>query len=202
MPSVRRALLADSRALARVHREVISWGLLTHLGEDAVSAFYRGVTSSTVAFCFVAEEDGRLIGFAAGVCDWSRLRRQLVRGMWWPLLRAIPSLLRSGKWRRLFETGGYVQSRHEGVDAEFLSLGVHPECEGRLWTGVALARAVVEEFRRRGVRRIRGVVWERNERALKFFEAVGFRFVSDVEIHPGERSRTFVHDVLPGGRGG
>jgi ribosomal protein S18 acetylase RimI-like enzyme len=201
MPSVRRALSADSRAIARVHREVISWGLLAHLGEGAVTAFYRGITQSTVAFCFVAEEQGQLIGFAAGVCDWSRLRRQLTRAMWWSLLCAIPSLLRSGKWRRLFETGGYTQSRHEGVNAEFLSLGVHPCAQGRLWTGAALARAVLDEFRRRGVQRIRGVVWERNERALKFFEAMGFRFVSDVEIHPGETSRTFVRDLLPGGNG-
>ena len=162
-----------------------------------MTGFYQAVTRSPVAFCFVAEDQGRLQGFAAGVCDWPRLFRQVARHTWWPLLKTLPALLWSGRWRRLLETGRYTQSGHEGVKAEFLSFGVREDAPGRLWAGTALAHAVVSEFRRRGIPKIRGVVWERNERALRFFEAVGFKFVSDVEIHPGERSRTFVVDLVP-----
>ncbi|HEV8339855.1 MAG TPA: GNAT family N-acetyltransferase [bacterium] len=201
MASVRRAQPDDSARIARLHREIISWGLLTKLGDPVVTGFYRAVTSSPVAFCFVGEEAGRLDGFAAGVTDWPRFLRDVARSVWWPLLRGLSGLLIRGRWRRLLETERYTQSGHEGVRAEFLSLGVRKEATARLWVGTALVRAVVNEFRRRGVSRIRGVVWAENERALRFFEAVGFRFVSQVEIHPGEVSRTFVVDLVPGTEG-
>lgn len=202
MASVRRAQPNDSRTIARLHREVISWALLTQLGEEVVAAFYRVVIASPVSFCFVAEEDGRLVGFAAGVTDWPGLFRQMAWKTWWPLLRSLPRLLRSARWRRVVETGRYTQSRHEGVNAEFLSFGVREEAHARLWAGAALAYAIISEFRRRGVPRIRGVVWDQNERAIKFFKAVGFQFVSQVEIHPGEVSRTFIMDLIPGSEGG
>lgn len=196
-PTIRRAHPEDARAVARLHREIISWGLLPSLGEGVVTGFYRAVSASPAAFCFVADDGERLWGFAAGTTDWPRLRRGVMRATWRPLLRAVPLLLLRGRWRRLRETERYTQSAHLAVSAEFLSFGVLPETPGRIWTGAALAYAVVNEFRRRGVRRIRGVVWEQNERALRFFEAVGFRFVSAVEIHPGERSRTFIADLTP-----
>jgi ribosomal protein S18 acetylase RimI-like enzyme len=198
---VRRALPADSRAVARLHREVISWALLSRLGEDVTTAFYHAVSRSDVAFCFVVEQEGQIAGFAAGVADWRRLYRQMIQYMWWPLIKSAPRMLAAARWRRLLETGRYAQSGHEGVAAEFLSFGVREDARGRLWVGSALARAIVGEFRRRGIPRIRGVVWERNERAVKFFEAMGFRFVSDVDIHPGERSRTFVVDISPDAAG-
>lgn len=197
MASVRRAQPNDSRAVARLHREIISWALLTKLGEDVVTAFYRVVIASPVSFCFVAEEDGNLVGFAAGVTEWPRLFRQMIRKTWWPLLRSLPRLLRSARWRRVFETGRYTQSRHEGVNAEFLSFGVREDAHARLWAGAALAYAIINEFRRRGVPRFRGVVWDQNDRATQFFKAVGFQFVSEVEIHPGEVSRTFIMDLRP-----
>jgi ribosomal protein S18 acetylase RimI-like enzyme len=197
MATVRKAQPSDSRAIARLHREIISWALLTQLGEDVVTAFYRAVTQSSVAFCFVAEDQGTLAGFAAGVCDWPRLRREVMAQAWRPLLMVLPSLLWSGRWRKIWETGRYTQSGHEGVNAEFLSFGVRESVQGRVWAGAALAYAVMEEFRRRGVARIRGVVWDQNERAIRFFQGVGFRFVSEFEIHPGERSRTFVMDLAP-----
>jgi len=192
---VRKARPADSGAVARLHRDIISWGLLSQFGEEVVAAFYGALSSSPAGFCFVAEEGARIVGFAAGVADWPRLRRAVIRRAWWPLLKSLPSVLGRWRWRRLLETNRYTGSGVEGVQAEFVSFGVREDVPGRLWTGAALARAVVAEFRRRGVPRVRGVVWERNERAIRFFEAMGFRFVSDVEIHPGERSRTFVIDL-------
>lgn len=161
-----------------------------------VTGFYRAVVECPASFCFVAEQGGTLEGFAAGVSHWPTLYRRVVRLTWRLLLAALPALLLSGRWRKLWETGRYTRSRQEGVQAEFLSFGVRPEARGRVWAGAALAYAVIGEFRRRGVPKIRGVVWDQNERALRFFEAVGFRFVSDVEIHPGARSRTFVMDIL------
>jgi ribosomal protein S18 acetylase RimI-like enzyme len=168
------------------------------LGEDAVVAFYQAITRSPKAFCFVAEEQGALQGFTAGVEDWPRFSRDALRQMWWPLLKGLPRLASSGRFRRLLETRRYTQREDlEGVNsvkAEFLTFGTRDDAP-RLWVGVALIRAGANEFKRRGVRRVRGVVWDRNERAAQFFEAVGFRVVSTVEIHPGEVSRLLVLDL-------
>lgn len=195
VPSVRRAQPDDSAVIARLHREIISWGLLSQLGQRVVAAFYRAVTECPASFCFVAEQDGVLQGFAAGVTEWRRLLPRVVRRTAWPLVRILPMLLVSGRWRKLWETTRYTQSHLEGVDAEFLSFGVREDVEHRVWAGAALVQAVIGEFRERGVLRFRGVVWSQNERAQQFFEAVGFRFVSEVEIHPGEVSRAHVVDL-------
>jgi len=197
VPSVRRARLDDSAAIARLHRETISWGLLSQLGERVVTAFYRAVIECPASFCFVADQGGVLQGFAAGVTAWPRLLRYVVARTALPLLGTVPALLASGRWRRLWETTRYTQSGLGGVDAEFLSFGVREQARDRVWAGTALVRAVVQEFRQRGVLRFRGVVWSRNEQAQKFFETVGFRFVSEVEIHPGEVSRAHIVDIGP-----
>lgn len=197
--SIRKAQPADSGAIARLHRETIAWGLLSQLGQDVVAAFYSAVTESPVSFCFIAEQQGVLQGFAAGVTDWRRLLPQVVRRTVIPLVGNLPMLLASGRWRKLWETTRYTQSGIEGVDAEFLSFGVRESAPDRVWAGAALVRAVVEEFQRRGTRRFRGVVWSENERAQQFFQTVGFRFVSEVEIHPGEVSRAHVVDLATAG---
>lgn len=192
---VRKARPSDSHALGRLHRATISWGLLSQLGDEVVAGFYRAIIESPAAFCFVAGTDQRLEGFAAGICDWGRVFWRVVWRTWWPLMRVFPVVLRLRLWRRLLETGRYTQSGAEGVRAEYVAFGVREDAPGRLWTGMALIRAGVEEFRRRGVPKVRGVVWTENERAVKFFEAAGFKFVSQVEIHPGEISRVFVIDL-------
>lgn len=196
--SVRRAHPADSAAIARLHRETISWGLLSQLGEAVVKAFYCAVTECPASFCFVAEQDSVPVGFAAGVEHWPTLLRHAVRRMGWPLLRSAPHVLAGRRWRKLWETGRYTQSGLEGVNAEFVSFGVREDAPARVLTGAALVRTVTEEFRRRGIRRFRGVVGDHNARAKQFFEAVGFRFLSQIEIHPGEASRTHVVDISPG----
>lgn len=200
--SIRKAQPADSAAIARLHRETIAWGLLSQLGQDVVAAFYRAVTESPVAFCYVADQDGTLQGFAAGVTAWRRLLPHVVRRTALQLVRTLPALAASGRWRKLWETTRYTQSGLEGVHAEFLSFGVRETAQDRVWTGASLVRAVVDEFRARGTRRFRGVVWSENERAQQFFQTVGFRFVSEVEIHPGEVSRAHIVDLAPAGEQG
>jgi ribosomal protein S18 acetylase RimI-like enzyme len=195
---VRRALPSESRAIARLHRETISWGLLSQLGEDVVTAFYQALTESPRAFCFVAEEDGALQGFVAGVEDWPEFSRAAIRRIWWPLLKGLPRVLTASRFRRLLETRRYTRRDDlEGVKsikAEFLTFGTREDA-ARLWVGVALIRAGANEFRRRGVPRVRGVVWERNVRAAEFFRTVGFKVVSTIEIHPGEVSRLMVLEL-------
>jgi len=194
---VRKAQPDDSPAIARLHRETIAWGLLSQLGDGFVTAFYRVVAESPASFCFVAEQDGQIQGFAAAVTHWPTLHRHVRRRTWWPLMAAAPALVVSGRWRKLLETSRYSQSRLQGVDAEFMAFGVREGAPGRVWAGAALVNAVITEFRRQGVTRFRGVVGGQNERALKFFQSVGFHFASEVEIHPGEISRTHVEELNP-----
>lgn len=194
---VRKAQPDDSPTIARLHRETISWGLLSQLGDRVVTAFYRVMTESPASFCFVAEQGGQIQGFAAAVTHWPTLHQHVRRRTWWPLMQAAPALMISGRWRKLLETSRYSQSRLEGVDAEFMAFGVREGAPGRVWAGAALVNAVITEFRRQGVTRFRGVVGGQNERALKFFQSVGFHFAAEVEIHPGEVSRTHVEELNP-----
>src|SRR3990170_1715517 len=64
---IRRAEPADSLAIAGLHGREIPWGLLSQLGVAFVATFYQALLASPQGFAFVAERDGRIVGFASGV---------------------------------------------------------------------------------------------------------------------------------------
>ncbi len=194
--SVRKASPADSAAIAAVHLAEIPWGLLSGMGPPFVGAFYRTLLHSPWGFAFLAERDGRPVGFATGVVHWRRFYQAFVLRNAWLAMRAVCRTILGGGLRRLFETSRYAAASSL-PEAELLSIAVRPEARG---TGVAdaLVHAVLNEFSHRGVGRVRVTTAGDNRAAVRVYERSGFTLLHRAEIHPGEHAAVYV--IALGGR--
>jgi len=187
---IRKAQPSDSESIAAVHRRQIPMGLLSTLGDEFVSTFYRALIDSRVGFAFLAERDGRTIGFACGVTHWRRFYLEFLRRHTRLAVRALVSGIRRAQWRRLLETTRYASS-DALPSAELVAIALEPEARG---TEIAsgLARRVLDEFSERRVRAVRVTAGGGNVPANRLYEKVGFRLHSRTEIHPGETAAVYV----------
>lgn len=193
---IRRAGPSDAPVIAALHREQIPWGLLSRLGDEFVAAFYAALVRSPLGFAFVAERDGRVVGFASGVVHWRRFYREFLRAHLGLAVRAVAAGLRAARWRRLLETTRYAASAAL-PPAELVSIAVSPEARGG---GVAsgLVAAVLEEFAARAVAAVRVTAGSENLAARRLYERAGFALRAEAEIHPGEVAAIYV--MTPGPR--
>ncbi len=188
--TIRRAAPADAAAVATLHCRCIPWGLLTQMGQTFVGAFYAALIDSPSGFAFVAERNGRVVGFASGVVHWRRFYRQFLRRH--PRLAAMAAVrsLRAGRWRRLLETSRYAVAA--GLpQAEVVSVALEPESRGAGVAG-ALVRGVLDEFAARGVSTVRVTAGAANAPAVRLYERAGFRLHGQLEIHPGVHAAVYV----------
>jgi len=150
---IRRAEPADSLAIAGLHLRQIPWGLLAQLGVAFVATFYQALLASPQGFAFVAERDGRIVGFASGVLDWRGFYREFLRRHLTLAVRGFLAGFRRGRWRRLLETSRYAAS---GTlpPAELISIALEPEARGSGISG-ELVRHVLTEFAARHVLAVR-----------------------------------------------
>jgi len=73
-PGIRRAIAGDAAAIARVHvdtwrttyRDIVSEEYLAKLSYEERESLWRRVVTDPKQFTFVAEEAGRIVGFANG----------------------------------------------------------------------------------------------------------------------------------------
>jgi len=169
----------------------IQWGQLSSFGPAVVTAFYRTLLDSPWGFAFLAERDGRPVGFVSGMVHWRRFYRAFAQQNW--LLAAkvlLREIFRIRRWKRLLETSRYAATRAL-PDAEFLSMVVYPEARGG---GVAhaMTRELLAEFKRRGVREVRAMTTPDNVATSRVLERAGFRFLGEAEIHPDEKILRYV----------
>ncbi len=190
MVGTRRAESEDSPAIAALHRQHISWGLLSRLGEGVVTAFYAALIRSPVGFVFVAEQNGRLVGFASGVTRWRRFYWEFLRHYPRSTLAVLAASFRQGLWRHLLKTSRYATTSSL-PPAEVVSIALEPGTRGT-GLGVELMRSVLGEFAARGVNTIRVTFAKRNVPATILYEQLGFRFHSQVEMHAEQPSVVYV----------
>jgi ribosomal protein S18 acetylase RimI-like enzyme len=187
---IRKAQPEDSRAIAALHARQIPWGLLSRLGEEFVGNFYEALFRSPFGFGFLAEENGRLLGFATGVVDWRPFYKTFLRSRLGLAVRALISGLGEGRWRRLLETSRYAAS--DGLPpAELVSIALEPDARGS-GVGKDLVHCVLEEFSARRVNAVRVTAGSTNAPANRLYERAGFRLYGNVEIHPGETAAVYV----------
>jgi ribosomal protein S18 acetylase RimI-like enzyme len=164
---------------------------MTSMGPGFVEAFYRTLLGSDLGFAYLAERDGRPIGYVTGVVHWRRFYRTFLRRNVVMAARVVlRRLFDLKRWRRLLETTRYATSTAVS-DAELLSIALRPEARGTGAAG-ALVHALLDEFGRRGIRRVRVTTASENVAAARVYERTGFELVGEEEIHPGERAKIYV----------
>lgn len=206
--SVRDLQIFDLEAVAQIHRRAFSDGAMTRLGDGIIRRYYDWLCNpvhdadrrvamcddQVVGFCFAGIFQGAMSGF---------LRRN-----WWALLRAVasrPSLLAEARFRRRAFTGGrllwrmarrrparnnHPASLRASGDRSFgiLVIATDP-LRQQSGVGRALMAAAESEARRRACDVMRLSVHPENERAVRFYERLGWCRVPRQGAWHGEMER-------------
>jgi ribosomal protein S18 acetylase RimI-like enzyme len=184
---------ADAEAVARLHKEEISLGFLSSLGRRFLRVLYLGLLRSGEAVVYVAEADGRVVGFAAVTERVGGLYRKVLRSHWWRLIPILlPRLVSPAVVRHCWETLRYPSRDHaeDLPEAELLAIAVSRDA-ARAGIGRELLDRVLAELWARGVPAVKVLVNQILDRANAFYQTMGLRRARTIEIH-GQVSNIYV----------
>ena len=190
--TIRRARPSDALTLARIHRRTLERAFLPVLGEGFLAELYRAAATDPEAVVFVAERNGAVVGFAAGVRSVPRFyRRFFLRHGLRAAVAASPRAFRPDVLRRIVETVRYPTSASDLPEAELLSIGVEP---GARWSGIGgrLAAGVVDGLSELGADEVKVVVDAGNAPAGRLYGSLGFIPESSITLHRGAASTVWV----------
>jgi len=183
--------------VARLHVNNINQGFLATLGIGFVSLMYQAVDEAQDSVLLVEERDGSVAGFVSGGCGMGAIYKQMLRSPFRLGLALIPSLLHPRRMLRIFEILRYSHghSLPKGLPkAELLSIAVAPTCRGQQ-VADRLYRRLENHFQDAGITSFRIIVGERLAPAHRFYQRMGAVPVTDVEVHQGEVSTVYVHQL-------
>jgi len=179
------------QAIVDLHCAAFPEFFLTSLGPRFLRLLYRGFATMPGGICILAEDAGRVIGFAAGTTEPDMFFKRLLRkhGLSFALA-AVPGLLRNPFFvaRKCLGAVFYRGEQPAGLESAALlsSLAVDPECSGK-GVGQALVKAFVDEAAKRGCKCVYLTTDQaENERVNRFYEKCGFR-LRDSFPRPGQR---------------
>ncbi len=179
------------RQLVTLHTSAFPGFFLTSLGPRFLRLLYAGFTREPNGICIVAEDEGVIVGFAAGTTVPDVFFGRLLRRQGWRFaLAAVPGMLRNPLFvaRKCLGALFYRGEQPTGLaNAGLLSsLAVSPTCGGK-GLGQKLVLAFAEEARRQGCSAIYLTTDEvDNERVNRFYAKCGFELL-DTFKRPGKR---------------
>jgi ribosomal protein S18 acetylase RimI-like enzyme len=192
---IRRARSQDASAIARIHASEMPDAFLPTLGVPFLVQLYRSLASFADAGVFVAEDELGVVGFAAAVPSVGRFYRRFLARRGIPAtVVALPRLIDPIAVRRAWETARYPASTQPLPEAELLAIAVRPDSR-TAGIGRTLAIASLDVLARHGVGEAKVVVPEDNETANRFYERVGFEFLTKLSVHDDRKSNVWVRRV-------
>lgn len=185
----------DTADVVAIHVAAFPQFFLTFLGPRFLRELYGAIVSDSSGIAWVAEEEGRVVGFVAGTDAPSRFYRRLIerRVLRFAMAAAIPFLRRPSILPRLLRAFGKPAGSREapGRRAELMSLAVAPSGQGS-GAGALLVERFAEEARRRGVETIYLTTDAvSNERVNRFYERRGFARVRQFTTAEGRRMNEY-----------
>ena len=216
---IRKATKADTKELARLHKEILGDSIFVRLGRPFLEGFYYTLLAGDdVAFAYVCEDEGKAVGFIAMAASheafYGQTKKQAPR-LAWSLFR---SMLSSPKTiGSIFQAMGFLAKKGSLIqcdaEGELLQIAVDPAYRTRQDDGKPTAffertktrvarelyRAALEELTQRGVRDFRIMTGDGNLVSNPFYVKMGCRKVAGgipVFGHPTSIYRADVKESL------
>lgn len=195
---IRKATKADTKEIARLHKEILGDSIFVRLGTPFLEGFYYALlTGDDVAFAYVCEEEGRAVGFIAMAASHETFYGQTKKRapqLAWSLIRSmlsspktIGSILQAMGF--LMKKGSLIRCDAEG---ELLQIAVDPAYRTKQADGKPTAffertkrrvarelyAAAMEELKKRGVKDFRIMTGDDNVASNPFYVRMGCRKVA------------------------
>jgi ribosomal protein S18 acetylase RimI-like enzyme len=188
------------RQVAQLHADNIDQGFLSTLGASFLSLLYEAIDANDNSVLLIARQEERVVGFVAGTEGLGSIYLQLLRR--WPrlLLSLLPAIVSPRKLARIAEIlllGKKSVPFPNLPHAELMSIAVESGQRGQ-GRAQLLYQELVDHFRQRGVVAFRIVVGQQLEMAQHFYKKMGAVPVGKIEVHQGQASILYVHDLAGG----
>ena len=185
--------------IARLHQHEIREGFLSTLTLEFLARLYAAVVRSDKGFLLAAvySDTGNVAGFICGATDTGRVLRECTwRSGFRLVIPLLPHVFSRRTITRVLETLRYASGNGDSTNlprAEILNFCVDGNQQGR-GIGRRLFAGLTNEFKRRGIHRIKIVTGESQASAQKFYDSARASRVGDVQIHKGIKSVVFVYE--------
>ena len=147
---IRPMTLSEVRDVVHVHLQAFPGFFLSFLGPGFLRELYRGIVSDPAGIAFVAEQDGRILGFVAGTAEPAGFYSRLLKRRFLPFAfhAAMAALRRPAAAPRLLRALGRSKQAPDRASgrAELMSLAVLSEARGT-GSGAKLVDAFVSRVR-------------------------------------------------------
>ena len=194
--------------VARLHIEGINRGFLATLGLPFLALLYEAIDHCPASVLVVEQQGVRVTGFVSGAASMRPIYRQLLRRLPRLTLALLPSLIKLSRLRRILEILRY--SRYEAVileqqtsyfelpEFELLSIVVATDARG---SGCAekLYTELVQYCGAHQIDAFKIVVGDALSTAHRFYKRMGAIPVGHVEVHAGEGSVVYIHQIASKG---
>ena len=186
------------RQIAELHIANINQGFLAALGIGFLSLMYRAIDEARGSVLLFEERDGCIVGFVAATVGMTPIYKRMLCSPFRLGLTLLPNLLRPRRLFRIFEILRYsrpVGSQNDGLPmAELLSIAVDREFR-RQQIAECLYRRLCDHFKTIGILSFKITVGSSLEPAHRFYRQMGAEPVGTVEVHRGERSTIYCHQL-------
>jgi ribosomal protein S18 acetylase RimI-like enzyme len=194
---IRSMVETDLDEVVDTHLRAFPGFFLTFLGKDFLSLLYKSMANDGEGVMLVAVSDSHVIGFVAGVTRQEGFYRRLIATRKWAFGRAaLIALLRRPLIapRLLRALSRPTESRVAAAEACLMSIAVRPEEAGK-GVGRQLVQAFCENMAQRGASRVCLTTdRDNNERANRFYQAIGFRIHRTITTPEGRVLNEYVTD--------
>jgi ribosomal protein S18 acetylase RimI-like enzyme len=176
---------AHAQQIAELHIESISTGFISSLGIDFVACLYGAIARSKSSFGFVAEKDGKVLGFVAFTTNLNKLYKSVIlkKGLLFTLLLA-GRMVSFQRVKRVFETlfyPGRIKKMNLPA-AELLSIAVARQERGKGLAGQLIKKGF-QHCQKEGIDKVKVLIGAGNEPGNKLYLKFGFELVGQIVNH-------------------
>jgi len=187
-----------------LHKKEINYGFASYLGKDFLKYLYKTFIECKYGFALVAaDHNGNIIGFITGVTSLSKFYKRFLQK--YSLITGfliLPKLLRWKTVKSVYQDLLYPseKTQYDLPEAEIVSVAVSPDARGQ-GIGRLLTEAAFEEFKKRGINKIKVLVGDRLQ-ANGFYRRMGFEFVTHVTYNSDKMdANVYVKDLIQNAKG-
>jgi len=184
----------DSLLIALIHQKELTKGFLSSLGPKSLSKFYEAIITSESAFCFVAKEEGQVVGFISGVIDMKKFQKDFLKRYFFvflPLL--VPKMVEVSNVKKIIENLLYPKKTQDLPAAELFTIATKSKFQGR-GIGNNLLKSFIKEMKKRKISVFKVLVGK-DLPAVKFYQKNNFELFGEITVHGDEKSFIFLYHI-------
>lgn len=199
MIEIREALPTDIERIVEVHNAAFKDFFLTSLGSRFLALYYRSVLMHPRGVLLVSDNGEGVIGFCAGTLLSAGFNSSLIKSNFSSyVIEGLKLLITNpiSLWH-LFKNFSKENSNvgDKGKYAELLSIAVDPNTQ-RSGAGKSMLLALEEEVKKRGGKQLSLTTdYNDNEKAIGFYQSLGYKEWYDFVTYPNRRMYRLIKDI-------